>query len=171
MELIKMAAEDFDLVYSIMEKSFPVTEMRTYEYLKKQLLEPKFQIWLNKEKTTFITVWSFDNFYYIEHFASEPSERGKGTGKEVIEEIIRRSGKTVVLEAEPVETPIQQRRIAFYERAGFKVNSPYFFQPAMREDVEGVELKILSCPNFLTDDEFEEVKNTLYAEVYKISNC
>ena len=34
MELIKMNVEDFDLVYSIMEKSFPVTEMRTYEYLK-----------------------------------------------------------------------------------------------------------------------------------------
>jgi len=168
MELIKMNMEDFDLVYSIMEKSFPVTEMRTYEYLKKQLEEPKFQIWLNKEKTTFIALWSFDKFDFIEHFASEPEERGKGIGKEVLKEIIEKSGRTVVLEAEPAETEIQKRRINYYERAGFKVNGRYYFQPAMREDVEGIELKILSCPEYLSDEEFEHVKSTIYSEVYKI---
>ena len=170
MKLIKMGMDDFDLVYSIMEKSFPVTEMRTYEYLKEQTNDKRYKVFLNDEKTTFIAVWEFESFMFIEHFASEPSVRGKGIGNEMLEKLIKEVSKPVVLEAEPAETPVQMRRIAFYERAGFNVNSPYYFQPSMREGVEGVELKVLSYPSLLNEEEFENVKNTLYSEVYKISN-
>lgn len=167
MELIKMTNDDFDLVYSIMEKSFPISEMRTYDYLKKQIEDERFKIWLTPEKTTFITVWDFDDFYYLEHFASIPEERGKGIGAKVISHILETSGKTVVLEAEPEVEEIQKRRIGFYKKAGFKVNENYYFQPSMREGVDGVELKILSYPNYLQDDEFERITNTMYKEVYK----
>ena len=144
--------------------------MRTYEYLKEQIKDKRYKVWLNSEKTSFIAIWEFEEFKFIEHFASDPEVRGKGIGKEMIAQVIKESSKTVVLEAEPAETPIQIRRIAFYERAGFNVNKPYYFQPSMREGEDGLELKILSCPSVLDEREFEKVKKTLYSEVYKICN-
>lgn len=169
MELLLMERDDFDKVYEIMSMSFPVNEMRTYDYLKKQLDDEKFNIYMNKEKTAFITLWKFDDFDYIEHFASLPQERGKGIGKEMIEKLIKMSGKTVVLEAEPAETEIQKRRIGFYNRVGFVVNDYYYFQPSMREGVDGLELKILSTPESLTEKEFEKIRDTIYKNVYKVN--
>lgn len=171
MSLIKMKDRDFDFIYSVMEEAFPAEERRTKDYLKKQIkTEKKFSIWLNEEKTSFITIWNFDKFKYIEHFASSSKERGKGKGAKIIKEVIENAGKPVVLEAEPVQTDMQKRRIGFYERVGFKVNEPYYFQPPMQEDLEGVELKILSCPDFLTSEEFENVTKTLHREVYKYND-
>ena len=70
-------------------------------------------------------VWDLDKFRYLEYFAMLPHCRCQGIGTEVLGELCRQSSQPIVAEVEPPETDIQQRRIAFYCRNGFHVDSQY----------------------------------------------
>ena len=70
-------------------------------------------------------VWDLDKFRYLEYFAMLPHCRCQGIGTEVLGELCRQSSQPIVAEVEPPETDIQRRRIAFYFRNGFHVDSQY----------------------------------------------
>ena len=69
MLLKQMKPEEFDAVYDLMEKSFPVDEYRPYEKQKELLSLPAFQIYVAKEEDSedikgFAAVWDFDWLVY-----------------------------------------------------------------------------------------------------------
>ena len=54
----------------------------------------------------FITYWDFDEFYYVEHFATNPALRNGGYGKRTLEHLCEFVKRPIVLEVErPVEEP------------------------------------------------------------------
>lgn len=160
---------EFDSIFKIMKSAFPRNEYRSYA-CQKTLFDSQDYIAYVCEKDgeicAFISVWQFDSFAYIEHFAVLEKYRNCGLGKQMLDELKEMSGKRLCLE---VELPINdnaKRRIAFYERNGFYYNDYPYEQPPFSKDRDAVPLRIMCTKAPLTKQEFENIKNQLYKRVY-----
>lgn len=160
----------FDQVFKIMEKSFPTTEFRTYSAQKKLLTNPYYRLLTerndNNEVIAFLCSWEFKFFRYIENIAVSSTIRGRGVGNKLMRRYIDQSKLPIVLEVEPPETELQQKRVRFYERLGFHLNSHHHIQPPLREGNPILHLNIMSHPELLTDSQYEKIRYTLFKEVY-----
>lgn len=164
------SGEMLEQIYSLMERSFPSSERHSLRVFSGQFAREEFRslcLW-DGALYGFLNLWDFGEFVYFEHFAVEPSLRGRGTGTMLIKEALRLcGGKIVVLEAEPRELgETAERRLSFYGRIGFKENPYPYIQPSMQEGEPPVPLVILSAPDILDEAGFMSVKNTLYRQVY-----
>lgn len=170
--LQKLDINDFDRVYSLMEKSFPTDERRPYAKQKALLDDPLYSIYGIKSDsgdiTAFITVWQFECFAYVEHFAVDPNCRGGGMGSAVLRELVSQLSCLVCLEVEFPGTDIAKRRIAFYERNGFVTNNYPYIQPPYSEEQSPLPLIIMTSGRTVSEEEFEEMKRILYKNVYKV---
>ncbi len=161
---------DFDKIYEIMEKSFPLTEFRPKDE-QAQLFKNKYYKVLGiKENGVLISiaaVWCFDDFIFIEHLASLPEYRNKGLGSLILREIIASTNKTVCLEVEPPEDELTRRRIAFYERNGMFFNSYPYIQPSISSGRAPISLYIMTSKSQIDEKTYENIKSVLYKQVYK----
>ncbi|MEI3552766.1 MAG: GNAT family N-acetyltransferase [Acutalibacteraceae bacterium] len=85
--------EEFDKIFSILENSFPPDEYRTYEGQKSLWNHPKYTVYVIPDDESdcikaFITVWKFEDFAFIEHFAVNPFYRNQGLGSLILHEIL-----------------------------------------------------------------------------------
>ena len=160
----------FDEMYSIMEKSFPLDEYRPYEEQKALFENGYYSVYVEKEEVIkgFIAVWDFSDFLFIEHFAVNPDCRNQGIGAQILKEVTTAFNKPLCLEVEPPEDELTKRRIGFYERNGFFLNEYPYIQPPISKGKNPVPLMIMSSGKPLSEIEFDNVKNTLYKEVYKL---
>lgn len=169
----KMHADEFDQVFSIMERSFPTDEYRTYEEQKRLLSESAYHIYVaddpseQKQIAAFLAIWQFDDFVFVEHFATDPSVRGQGIGTAILREAARTFSKQICLEVELPETELAKKRIAFYERNGFCLHAYPYVQPAMSRGKQPLPLQIMTFGGAFSRDRFEIVRNKLYQSVYK----
>ncbi len=116
--------EEFDKIFSILENSFPPDEYRTYEGQKFLWNHPKYTVYVIPDDESdcikaFITVWKFEDFAFIEHFAVNPFYRNQGLGSLILHEILNLLQCQICLEVELPKTDFAKRRIGFYERNGF----------------------------------------------------
>ncbi len=158
----------FQTVYEKMEAAFPYEERRDF-LDQKECLEKKyfnfFEIFDGESPVGFISPWFFEDFVYIEHLAIDSDKRNGGYGSKTIEKIKEFYKKPIILEAEAPETEQQIKRIKFYERLGFKVNSYPYTQPSYHGG-DGVPLKILSYPDYLSQKDFENFVLVTKINVY-----
>ena len=78
--------------------------------------------------------WHLAGVRYIEHLAIMPSQRAHGIASDVLT-ILKGQGDPIILEVEPPETDEARRRVAFYERNGFRMLRVEYEQPY--EDAAG----------------------------------
>lgn len=163
----------FDEIYKIMESSFPTSEFRTYDGQRALLSSPYYRVLAetdpNNKTIAFLASWEFTSFRFVEHFAVDPSLRGGGTGGKLLNKYINQSRIPVRLEVEPPESDFAKRRIGFYERLGFHLNTFEYVQPPLREGQALLPLNIMSYPEPLTEEEFCHFRETVYSEVYKLN--
>ena len=156
-KFVPISEERFDLVYEKMTTAFPYEERRDLldqkECLNNEFFN-FFEIFDNEADVGFITIWAFPEFIFIEHLAINEEKRAGGYGTKTIELVKETYNKPLILEAEAPETEQQIKRIRFYHRAGFKINSYDYEQPSYHGG-EGVPLKILSYPELLNQKEFD----------------
>ena len=169
MELKKILIKDFDEIYSEMEKNFVKEERRDYIPARNLLDKEEYLVYhitVSGENVGFVTVWRLSDFSFIEHFVVYEKYRNLGYGSMALSLIKEKFGKAV-LEAEPPSEGIRARRVAFYERNGFRRNPQKYMQPAYREGGDEVELVIMSYPCILEDfdRDVSEIKNTVYKNV------
>ena len=167
--LKQLGPEKFDTVFALMEESFPRDEHRPYEGQKALLSNPSYKIYVPEEEEkliAFMAVWCLSEFLFLEHFAVAPAWRNRGLGGRLLSELSALSGKRVVLEAEPPIEEMARRRIGFYVRNGFSLNSHPYYQPALTEELSPVPLQLMTTGGTLGQEEFERIKNILYSEVY-----
>lgn len=160
---------DFDAIYQLMEKSFPSYEIRTYEEMKKQLTDDRFRFitkYKNDVLIALLGLWDLENCQFVEYLAISEDEQGSGLGSLMMTELLKGNSKVILLEVEPPVDTQSRKRVAFYERLGFHLNTTYYSIPPLREGETDLELKLMSYPNLLTDYEFEDYKNKLYQELY-----
>lgn len=162
---------DFDAVWNIMENSFPVEERRERRGQEGILAEPCYHFYGCKQEgvlAAFFAVWEFEEFSFIEHFAVEKSHRNGGIGAALLRQLLAEIKAPVILEVEPPEGELQSRRIAFYERNGFVINSYDYIQPAMSDQGRAIPLRIMSSPEKLGTAEYEKIRERLYRYVYRV---
>ena len=166
MELKNILMDDFDAIYSEVEKNFVKEERRDYIPAKKLLDKEEYLVYhitVGEENVGFITVWLLSDFAFIEHFVVYEKYRNLGYGRMALSLIKDKFGKAV-LEAEPPSEGIRARRVAFYERNGFIRNPQKYIQPAYSEGGDEVELVLMSYPDIL--GEFERAVEEIYKKVY-----
>lgn len=171
--LEKMNRHDFDKVFALMDISFPSDEYRPYEEQKALLTHPRYQIYVVRDEggnrvKAFLTVWEFDEFVFIEHFAVDPSYRNGGTGSRMLKELFDALDKRICLEVEPPHDEITSRRVGFYERNGFILNSYPYMQPAISKGRHSIPLCIMTSKGAVCEEEFDRIKTLLYTEVYGV---
>ncbi len=170
----KILENEFEEVFKIMQDAFPLEEYRDYEGQKKSLSDDKYNIKTQKLENgkiiSFIAFWEFEDFIYIEHFATDLKFRGKGVGTQFLKDFISSSEKTIILEAEPPQDGISKKRIVFYERIGFVTNEYDYLQPPLRKNTQPFELLVLSLNKALSKNAFENFKKSVYSAVYKVND-
>lgn len=169
---VKMEMNDpmLDQILSTYESSFPENERRDFSLVRKLIAEePEFSVYALINENIyigFITIWKFDTFSYVEHFAIESTARNGGFGAKVMQQFLE-TADTVVLEVETPSDELARRRIGFYERFGFVLAPQTYFQPPYQDGGNKVEMKLMSYGNINLNDSFDEVCKTLYKYVYK----
>ncbi len=147
----------FPTVFEKMIAAFPLEERRDFldqlECLKDERFK-FFEIMDGSSPVGFIAIWKLNDFVFLEHLAIDQDKRSGGFGTKAIELLKSTCNLPVILEAEAPVTEQQIKRIAFYDRLGFKVNDFYYEQPSYHGG-EGVPLKLLSYPDLLTDEELQ----------------
>ena len=167
---IDVNEKTFNTVFDKMKTAFPYEERRDC-FDQKECLNNTyfkfFEIYDGDLAVGFTALWVFENFVFIEHIAIDEDKRGSGYGSKAIELLKEKYNKPLILEAEAPVTEQQIKRIKFYNRLGFNVNSFNYTQPSYHGG-EGVPLLILSYPNKLTDEEFDEFLRETRREVYTL---
>ena len=113
-----------------------------------------------------ISYWTMGDFYYIEHFAIDPSLRNGGYGKRVLEMIKKQLKGPIVLEVEEPNDEMSTRRIHFYKRLEFTLHKKPYIQPPYRKGDSGLPMLLMTYGDIDMESDFEKVKKTLYKEVY-----
>lgn len=164
--------------------SFPEAERRPFPLLRRLSCEhPAFTVWalfqqlptLSTEATQevytgFITAWKFEKFIYIEHFAIDASARNGGIGGRALKQFLASCQAPVVLEVEIPTDELSKRRIGFYERLGFTLDQHLYYQPPYQEGGETLEMRLMTYGKIDLAIFFEQVKQTLYTQVYGVVN-
>lgn len=163
----------FDEVFAIMEASFPVSEIRTYNGQQALLLNSNYHLFTEQDTTgktlAFLAAWEFPDLRFVEHIAVDPDIRGGGIGKKLMSDYISSADIPVLLEVEPPVGELEQRRIGFYERLGFHLNAYEYVQPPLREGQADLPLRIMTYPRPVNEAEFRKFRDLLYTEVYKVA--
>ena len=150
--------------------SFPEAERRAFDQFCDLLNNDKrFRVYAllhAEEYIGFITSWTFDTFIYIEHFAIDASARNGGFGGMAIRQLLEQAPLPVVLEVETPDDEISRRRIAFYERLGFRLDRHPYTQPPYRPGGQGLPMLLMSHGPLDLNHQFEDVKTVLYRHVY-----
>ncbi|MBG6234558.1 ribosomal protein S18 acetylase RimI-like enzyme [Pedobacter sp. CAN_A7] len=133
------------LIKELYESAFPEQERRDWASFKALLTDPRMHVdaVLDAEQVLgFLIWWKLKDWCFIEHFAISKRVRGAGYGSEVVKYYVEKSRGKVLLEVEPPGTHDADRRITFYERAGFTLVNVEYRQPSYVE-------KGLSFPMYL----------------------
>ncbi len=161
-----------DKVEKTYNASFPEAERRAFSLVRELVdIEQRFSVFTlmkDGEYVGFITAWSFAGFTYIEHFAINPSARNGGVGGQAMRAFMASCGSPIVLEVEIPADEMSVRRIGFYERLGYTLDSHTYFQPPYRKDEPPLEMRLMSYGDINLRQSFEEVKRNLYLYVYGV---
>jgi len=163
--------QDIEKSYFLYCESFPPKERRKWDDILQRSADNKepFQllgVYSDYIFAGFITMWTFSDFRYIEHFAIEPTMRSHGIGSEVLANLIAESTKPIVLEVElPQQSDIAIRRINFYSRCGFTPHPEYeYIQPPYAANLPAVPLMLMAT-SYL---DLDAVTHTLHKQVYNV---
>ncbi|MDE7387304.1 MAG: GNAT family N-acetyltransferase [Muribaculaceae bacterium] len=141
-------------INSLYHASFPEAERRPWAALM-QLIGPDPMPFFNlyaavtsdNKFAGFVSTWRLPDSLYIEHLAVEPTMRSNGVGGAILDTVRNMaSDKPVVVEVElPESNDDAPRRIAFYERHGFKAMADFdYFQPPYAPGLPDVQLMLMT---------------------------
>lgn len=157
----------FYKAWELYETSFPKIERRNINEQKQIQNDSRYKTYAYLDEDNFVGIvfyWDFDKFRFIEHFAINPSFRGKSYGSKILESLLNTSND-VVLEIELISDEISKKRLRFYEKFDFKVNDFKHYQVPFREEQESLELLFLSHGRILSKDEYEELYSQMKASL------
>lgn len=161
---------EYSFTEQLLTTSFPINEYRDlHKQQENTRLEDSFHLLIAKENGKpigFISYWSFEDFCYVEHFATDSKLRNKGYGKAIMKEL-QKQQPTIVLEVEMPENELAERRINFYRRLGFILCEKSYVQPPYRRDDKELPMMLMSC-NCNMEEKFDKVKQLIHRKVYGI---
>lgn len=167
--------DEYQFMLDILTASFPKEEHRDLPEIERLTRESgTFRpAVLESEDGTLCGImnhWILDGFIYVEHFAIKEELRSQGLGTQALEAILGAYKKPVALEVEMPAGEKERRRIAFYERSGFRIIPGRYFQPPYRSGDQPLEMLIMGREEEdLRLPSFQEIKKSIYNNVYMTS--
>lgn len=163
---------DLEFIEKLYIESFPRNERRPVLEMHHLLVEDnRFNLFLLEtegNRVGFITCWKFDTFIFIEHFAISPEQRNGGYGQKAMQELIKETSSPLVGEIElPATSEFAAKRVKFYEKQGFQIWDLPYEQPPYEEGFNAIPMLPVTYRIFDFPSNFEEVRDTIYSEVYK----
>jgi len=160
----------FSKLYNLYSTAFPPVERRSWEGLEHEIIYEKLfnpnVLLLDGEFVGFFNYWSFERFYYLEHFAIIPNLRNQHIGSKAMELFLKQVNLPVIFEVELPNSPLASRRIKFYERLGFSVLLHDYAQPPYENSGFLLPVLIMSNDAQFANSHFGMIKETLYNKVY-----
>ena len=165
--------ELFGLVERLITEAFPEEERRPLEAFRSIAdSDDRFSVMILNDGDTpvgFITLWDFERFIYVEHFAILSELRCRHYGARALEVLHRSDRRPIVLEVELPTDDLTRRRVAFYKRAGFSLLPYDYTQPPYRHGGASLPMKIMVwTPESGVIPDFGLIRSTLHREVYGI---
>ena len=161
---------DFHKAWKLYEDAFPLEERRSLSAQVSILKKDNYNFDVlndGKQFIGFILWWDFETLRYVEHFATSPQQRNKGFGKLILEKFMKSNDKPILLEVELPHSTINQRRIKFYERTGFKLNPHYYEVPPIQEGHSPLQLLLMSYPSLLSAEDVERFIKINHPIIFK----
>ena len=159
----------FERLLTLYTASFPPAERRPVDKLSEMTGDPETPMSVNAIKMDdefvgLIIYWEFDDFVYIEHFATLHHLRGAGIGSKTIDIMKSKFAKPIVLEIEmPESSPMAARRLDFYRRNGFSPIWDFkYIQPPYSPELPSIRLLLMSTGEV----DAPQVAETLHRRVY-----
>lgn len=119
------------------------------------------------EPVGFAIYWKIENWYFLEHLAVHPQQEDKGYGSKILQQLLQNSENKMLLEAELPTNDAGQKRIRFYEKAGFQI-APFFYQqPPYRLGEATPAMHILSIPQLIDADAFANITTAIRQQVFE----
>lgn len=173
MQLVRVDGEGsahFRELWELYESAFPPDERRDPERQKATFKRAEYAMLAAVDEKNalvgLLSAWEFEGFVFMEHLAVKGHLRGKGFGTEIIKAYMSNCRKNVVLEVEKPGTDVQKRRIAFYERLGFKRNMHGYIQPPYGPGKKQVPMLLMSYPGTISEKEFPLLRKDIHLVVY-----
>ncbi len=157
----------------VLEEAFPLEERPNFSEIKKRNSD-EYHFLVAENNGTMMGImayWEFGGVVYIEHFAMDNVLRNRGFGCLVLNCFLDMlpKGIQVVLEAEQPDNPLAKRRIAFYKRHGFVINTHEYLQPPYHSG-NGFLPMVMMSRFPLENADFEYITQLLYKNVYGLPN-
>ncbi|MCE2617161.1 MAG: GNAT family N-acetyltransferase [Phocaeicola sp.] len=167
---ITTADEIYQFVEDLLVEAFPANERRDLSLQRNNTdYEPLFCCNVledDKKAIGLLNFWEFPDIYYIEHFAISKQIRNRSYGTKIIETLLNKIKKPIIIEVERPDDELAKRRINFYLRAGFKLDHHDYMQPPYRPTDKAYPMYIMNYGDIDMEQNYEKIKNTLYKEVY-----
>ena len=147
----------FEKAWKLYLDSFPEIERRTLEEQEEILTDKNFKMTCYVEDDVLISIvfyWKISSYTFLEHFAVNSELRGQSFGSKILQKFIN-DKKNIVLEIEPIVDEITQKRLKFYKKFGFVVNSHEHLQIPFREGAKELKLLLMSQEKTLSQQEYK----------------
>ena len=157
----------FEKAFELYKSAFPVEERRDELEQQRVIKKADYHFDLIMSDDDFVGVmlyWETEELVFLEHFTTLPELRGRGYGKGALE-LLKQKNKVILLEIEPPTDETTQRRYNFYRRNGFAMNPYYHIQAKYHLGDEDLELKVLSYPRVLDQDEYRSFYEYMTREI------
>ena len=152
------------------EDSFPIDERRLFNDLVALLSYSDMHLCAlidSDQLMGFIIYWQWTDVVFVEHFVIDPEQRGKHFGQQALAHLLRIASPTFILEVERPVDEISHRRIQFYERQGFVLNSFDYVQPPYRPEKAAIPMRLMSIPAIGDQADFEKFSAQIKEHVYE----
>ncbi|MCC8035612.1 MAG: GNAT family N-acetyltransferase [Rikenellaceae bacterium] len=174
MELLKITPSEsrlWEQVWRLYNESFPEYGRRRVSSHTMACEDPDFHTYISIDNGNLLALlfyWTYGKTIYIEHVAVDPQMRGKNIGSKLLTSFARdNADSTIMLEIDPPVDEISKRRLAFYERIGFKNTGRIFTHPSYSRNGQGHELLVLSFPDETDDAGYEAFMEFVSEKVLK----
>ncbi len=169
MDFIKIDASHpvYSEVMALYERAFPYIERRDLSEqarimeFKEYVLEAIIQ---GEEPLGFISYWRSEEFIYLEHIAIMESARGRALGTAALKYLCK-TGLPVILEIEPVVDEVTKKRLHFYSKNGFVMNTHEHIQPKYHRGDGDLRLLIMSSEREISAEEYRRFYEFLKEKV------
>lgn len=148
----------------IYKVSFPVHEQRNELQQATAFSDSRYHLIITTEDEkllSFIAYWDFDEYVYIEHLAVNPQFRGRNIGSQALNDFAGLVANTVILEIDPLTDDVSKKRLGFYEKLGYKLNTYRHFHPPYNPQFPPHELLVLSLHRELSREDYNRFERDL----------
>lgn len=160
----------FGTVWNIFEENFPPEERRLSLEQHRLLYNPKYYLdaLLDTSKVVgLLSYWVFNELIFIEHLAIASSEKGQGLGTLFLKDFLFQRNKNILLEVEIPHTEIQQKRINFYQKIGFHLNTYPYTQPPYQPGFPPIPMHVMTYPKAFNKSQINHFVEQYHPLIYK----